>query len=440
MKKRDFLIIFILLSINCLAKEITLDEFIKSYREKGKYAQINTIDEEQLYYEKKAVVESRENGMTANLKLGGGYFLTDNNSVNLKDKIASGGIEAVVNYKDFYIGASLDYAADKNTYIYNKWHSNDYNFDVKWCNIGYRKNMADIFFNKTESGIKRVEIKEKTVKNNFKRTLLNELEKITDEYIGIKNNEIEIELLRNSLSEIREIKKVVQSKLEYGESVEIEVDYILNEERSLEKKIEYILLRNAKLKTKLCKISGIEYDGEIVIAEMSKIELMEIKIEKPLFDSLELEKQTVEENLKNIKRNKLAGINTVLNYDMENKIISLNIEVGTDIFVYTADEDKSLKDLEKIKIEKEKALEEQALRKQEIELEYRHLFDLYELENEKSDIAFRKYNISKELFIKGNIGVSDYLKVRNEYYDIKLQANKIKNNISGFGYKNGLKE
>jgi len=91
--------------------------------------------------------------------------------------------------------------------------------------------------------------------------------------------------------------------------------------------------------------------------------------------------------------------------------------------------------LKKLKIEWEKLIKENNIKKIQKKDEYDNLINNYNLWKSKKGNRDKKFSLIKKMYKKGYIGFREYLKERNAFLEIELEFEKAKNELYVFEWK-----
>jgi len=144
------------------------------------------------------------------------------------------------------------------------------------------------------------------------------------------------------------------------------------------------------------------------------------------------------ENLKYVKRQKQWPIEIYGMYEVLKEDYRVGLNINADFFELNYEEKQKKYDIENknLQLEQEKLSYENRVNERKNSLEY--------LKNSERNyevlygIYLEKYNSVKTLYLAGDLGVLEFLKVQTEMYKNNVEFLKIRNNYYGLVYKISL--
>ena len=346
-----------------------------------------------------------------------------------------GSLYGSLSYRDFYIESVFD-KSNITGYYYEdnslKKHSDFYELDK--LNIGVKKVVNDLFYSEKKYKKNYLKLMKNQNLKKIDKSKNDELEKIVDEYVEIKNSEGELEVRETQKKENQKQLQNSKEKLQMGEATELEVEFFEIEERKIEEDIKYIseTIRNKK-RNLLEKIGvyGVENPEFEDISE-TKREVVERR------EELELNQITQEieqENLKFIKRKNQPEFVAGINYESVEGETKFIFEIKGDYFSARGEEYSKKLELDKLKLQYKQSEE---LIKQEtdaIETERVHLENMIEIYSSLVEANSKKFEFSKKTFFKGYSDYSEYLETLKELKQSEIDLLKFKNQLAALYYK-----
>lgn len=346
-----------------------------------------------------------------------------------------GSLYGSLSYRDFYIESVFD-KSNVTGYYYEdstlKKHSDFYELDK--LNIGVKKVVNDFFYSERKYKKRYLELMKQQNQKKVEKSQNDELEKIVDEYVEIKNSEGELEIRVTQKKENQKQLQNSKEKMEMGEATELEVEFFEIEERKIEEEIKYIteVIRNKK-RNLLEKIGvyGVENplfedvnEGEREIVKRNE----ELEINK-------INQEIERENLKFIKRKNQPEFIAGVNYESIEGETKFIFEIKGDYFSSRGEEHTKKLEIEKLALEYKQSEEQLMQEKSSIETERVHTGNMIEIYSSLVEANRKKFEFSKKTFFKGYSDYSEYLETLKELKQSEIELLKFKNQLAALYYK-----
>ncbi|BDU51199.1 TolC family protein [Haliovirga abyssi] len=424
--KKIVLVIMILISVNIFAaKKLGLDDIIESFNNKSSYVKKEKLELDKLKIDENGNFIDKWGKLSFNITPNYSYY-TDKDKMPLNLQMTKdiskypGGITVNLGYNMFYSAITYDNTTSKVKRVSYK--------------LGLTKSLNDIIYSEQKYKDNSINLNSKLTKLNLKISKKTELKNIVDLYIRIKNLDSEILINENSLKVMNEEYENLIKKLEYGEAVKIDVEYMGIEIKSIKNSIEYLKKEIKNKKRELLKKVGIE-DSDYEFKDIKAIDNFKIEINEDKIVVNSLNEKLNEENLKYYKRKSEPNINFDMNYDIEGKVWNAGIVFTGNIIEYGTDVRKTKKELDKLKIEKKELEIKSKEDKENAEIEYKNLLSKLEIAKEKMQNMEKRYEVDKNIYENGYMSLLDFLKEQKNRDEAKLNYDKAKNELNGFRYK-----
>lgn len=300
--------------------------------------------------------------------------------------------------------------------------------------LGYKKILNDFLYSEDEYKENSANLKEKITAYKNQGKTIEKKEELIDQYVEIKNDELEVILKKKQLEEMEETFNILKAKLGIKESTKIDFNIMRLEIAKTKEELDYIL-KNTKLKKKvLFGIVGVQ-EETLELEELTKMEKTSSVIDESNLKALEEEFKLEKEGLKYIKRQNQWPLEAYAQYETISENYQVGVNFNLDLFKYRIEEKQKKKDIETklIDIADEKINRENIIKERAEKLTY--FQENVKILEELSLVYSEKYKYTKDLYQEGDIGLLDYLKAQTESYKANIEFLKMKNNFYALQYK-----
>lgn len=409
-----------------------LENMLNSFKEKSYDRKIWELERKKVEIERVGNDEDMNNKVTATMKtenvvLGDYDEYTEN---NFKSNLIT-----TVSYKDFYLEGVFE-KSNQTGYFYEdnvlKKHGKFYNPEK--ISLGYKKSINDFFYSENDYRKKSIELKGKKLELEIERVIYEEIIKLIDSYVEIKDLEGEIAVKESLKKENEQQLKSSKEKFQMGEATELEVEFLELENEKTGEEIEYL---KESMKTKITAFmekTGAEKRSNVKFADIENIDFDIVEKRFQLnVNEAEIEEEI--ENRKYIRRKNQPEVILDTKYDMMNEEAVLLLEVKSDFFSYNSEDKIKSRELEKKEIEKLKIKQEEKQEVIQLAVEKEHLKESFKIYKKMNEANKKKFVFTQKMFLKGYVDYSEYIKVLNELKQSEVDLIKSKNKLSGFNYK-----
>lgn len=410
----------------------SLENMLNSFKEKSYERKIWELERKKVDVERVGNEEDENKKVTATMKTEN-VVLDDYNEYtesNFKSNLIT-----TVSYKDFYLEGVFE-KSNQIGYFYEdnvlKKHGKFYNAEK--ISIGYKKSINDFFYSENDYRKKSIEIKGKKLELEIERAVYEEIIKLIDSYVEIKDLEGEILIKESLKKESLQQLKSSKEKFQMGEATELEVEFLELENEKTSEEIEYL---KESMKTKIntfMEKTGADKRSNVKFADIENVDF-DIVEKKFQLNINEAEIEEEKENLKYIRRKNQPEVILDTKYDMMNEEAVLLLEVKSDFFSYNSEDKIKNRELEKKEIEKLKIKQEEKQELNQLAVEKEHLKESFLISKKMNEANKKKFVFTQKMFLKGYVDYSEYIKVLNELKQSEVDLIKSKNKLSGFSYK-----
>lgn len=438
MFKKLIICLFLIIGVHSFsAVQYAISDIVELLLKKSKYHQIELIEKEKLSIENKGLIYERWLSPEVSIVPQYRYYIDEKDNTYYWDNFNhetmsssaaryTGNINLDINYKFLFFHVYYDHITSQ---IERNRGEGSYE-------VGFRQNINDLLYSDFKYRGKVLKIKEKTVKNQINKEKCRLIEDGIDLYTGIKNTELSIKIKENSKLENELELENMKKRFEKGEGVDLDIQYLEIEIENIKEEIELLNNSLLLLKKRISDLIGIEENENIIFTDITDIQRQNIENRNEELVAKELEIENSKENLKKIRIQELPNINTIASYDLEAERWIFRLEVNKTLNFYNQNSKLEKKNLIEKKFEKELIKQNIENEKNNREIMYQNFLKECSILEKRKENYDKRYILNKKLFDSGYIGVTEYIKLKNEYERVIIEYKKSKNNLMAFEYKN----
>lgn len=321
--------------------------------------------------------------------------------------------------------------------------------DIDYISYGLKKNLKDVFYSKYNSELSKLELKDKIIDLELKKTLNAKKQALIDIYTDVLNAREDLNIKKEALETLLSHNKILSKSYDLGvipkidlDSNEYQLKAIKMEIQKIEQKInslDDIIYNNYKVHLKdysLKEISIENKDAYKILSEIGTSDLSRSKLE------LEIAKEDekyqhynamMPDLVLSFSRTKCLTDDVKANNIPEENLVSLEFHkrlFSNDPSVTNTSYIKESKEME-LKILNQNIENDRVKNK----LEYDSLKNSLTILEEKLNLEYKKYQIREKEYQLNKITYLELMETYNKYLETKADLAKLKNNINAFVYK-----
>ncbi len=422
MKKKILLIInIILFSKFTYSSSLEIEDFLNKLETKSTFKKIDKLERKKLTFEKKEAIKLPWRKIDLNSNINYYQYGSSNNDYNHFD-----GSYAQIDYNMFFLSGTSE-----NNYSYN--YQNNSGTNLSTFNIGIKKDLYDFYYNPNDykvniatHKISRYQIVSK--KNLYKKK--EELISLYSEIVELQYKEFmySIEIKKNNqLLNRYKIRKDFSSKFKIRD-YQLKISNLEREQKLTNDK------KTLKLKL-LCANSSYNFKDGMMLTPFKVENLTTIKGQEFDLKILLEDKKLIEEEIRYLKRERMGNLRYSTSYDTKNNDWKLELRIKNVFFDDRTKINNRIKDLEKLKLQKQDKLAKLKLQKEDIKNRLISLKEKMNFSEEQLILQNERYSAANDLYEKGLFEFEKFVSIRYEYELSQIKYNINTNKYNTLKYK-----
>lgn len=305
--------------------------------------------------------------------------------------------------------------------------------------FGVNKSIKKLIFSQNDSNL----LKNDLTKESDRYTFLQNLEAQKIALIGLyrdyKNTEFEIKIKNNGLNTLKSEERTLEKSYELGAIPKIELESLQYSRKNIEIEIETLKENLKKIKQRFL------YDFKIDISDktLANINPDYAEIEDYIstvgykdIEKLRIEKDIIKENIRYMKYdNKMPELSLGLERDTRVDESRVVLKVSKPLFYYDAGLENEQTSYEQQEILLNQKIDETAAEKLKIKSSYSDYKKEYEVLKNKAALEKNKYEIKKLEYSLGKINYLEVMESFDDYLEYEVSKEKAKNVLNSYVYE-----
>jgi outer membrane protein TolC len=405
-------ITMLILSASAFGEMITLDEML------------NTLDrtsyQNEVYKTQKQIDTNKEKVYKKDNYNGVSTSVTSKYNDDEQAFVTTG----LVKYGDFYVDAQRN-NADKDK--------------KDEATFGFEKSVKDLIFSKNKNNLEKLNITKEINRLQYKGNLETQKLSLIALYRDYRSDELELKIRENGLKNLNKELEILSKSYNLGATQQIELRTLQYNIKNQELEIETLKNSLAKMKNRFFYDFGIDVGNR----ELEAIHIEGINLEKYIsqvgtrsLSLLDLEKQVTEKNLKYLNYDdKMPELSLGVEHNTRYNENRLTAKVSKDLFYFNSElenEKENLKSQEIVFSQKENEIRAERLKIWNTLYSYEKS---YEVNANKAELEKAKYEIKRLEYRVGKSGYIDVMDSFNDYLEYEIARDKAKNTLNSYVYE-----
>ena len=305
--------------------------------------------------------------------------------------------------------------------------------------FGINKNIKNMIFSKNDSNLLKNDLKKEADKYTFLKNMEEQKIALIKLYRDYKTMEFEIKIKKNGLKTLKSEEKTLEKSFELGAIPRIELESLQYSRKNLEIEIETLEENLKKIKTRFLYDFKIDISGKTLANIKPNYTEINDYISTAGYKDIEklrIEKDIIKENIRYMNySDKVPDISLGLERDSkinENRIV---FKISKPLFYYNADLENEKTSYLQQEILLNQKIEENNAEKLKIKSNYANYIKEYRVLKNKAELEKNKYEIKK---LEYSLGKIDYLEVMesfDDYMEYEVSQEKAKNILNSYVYE-----
>ncbi len=305
--------------------------------------------------------------------------------------------------------------------------------------FGINKNIKNMIFSKNDSNLLKNDLKKESDKYTFLKNMEEQKIALIKLYRDYKTMEFEIKIKKNGLKTLKSEEKTLEKSFELGAIPRIELESLQYSRKNLEIEIETLEENLKKIKTRFLYDFKIDISGKTLANIKPNYTEINDYISTAGYKDIEklrIEKDIIKENIRYMNYDdKMPDISLGLERDSqinENRIV---FKISKPLFYYNADLENEKTSYLQQEILLNQKIEENNAEKLKIKSNYANYIKEYRVLKNKAELEKNKYEIKK---LEYSLGKIDYLEVMesfDDYMEYEVSQEKAKNILNSYVYE-----
>ena len=305
--------------------------------------------------------------------------------------------------------------------------------------FGINKNIKNMIFSKNDSNLLKNDLKKEADKYTFLKNMEEQKIALIKLYRDYKTMEFEIKIKKNGLKTLKSEEKTLEKSFELGAIPRIELESLQYSRKNLEIEIETLEENLKKIKTRFLYDFKIDISGKTLANIKPNYTEINAYISTAGYKDIEklrIEKDIIKENIRYMNYNdKVPDISLGLERDSkinENRIV---FKISKPLFYYNANLENEKTSYLQQEILLNQKIEENNAEKLKIKSNYANYIKEYRVLKNKAELEKNKYEIKK---LEYSLGKIDYLEVMesfDDYMEYEVSQEKAKNILNSYVYE-----
>ena len=305
--------------------------------------------------------------------------------------------------------------------------------------FGINKNIKNMIFSKNDSNLLKNDLKKEADKYTFLKNMEEQKIALIKLYRDYKTMEFEIKIKKNGLKTLKSEEKTLEKSFELGAIPRIELESLQYSRKNLEIEIETLEENLKKIKTRFLYDFKIDISGKTLANISPNYTEINAYISTAGYKDIEklrIEKDIIKENIRYMNYDdNVPDISLGLERDSkinENRIV---FKISKPLFYYNADLENEKTSYLQQEILLNQKIEENNAEKLKIKSNYANYIKEYRVLKNKAELEKNKYEIKK---LEYSLGKIDYLEVMesfDDYMEYEVSQEKAKNILNSYVYE-----
>ena len=305
--------------------------------------------------------------------------------------------------------------------------------------FGINKNIKNMIFSKNDSNLLKNDLKKESDKYTFLKNMEEQKIALIKLYRDYKTMEFEIKIKKNGLKTLKSEEKTLEKSFELGAIPRIELESLQYSRKNLEIEIETLEENLKKIKTRFLYDFKIDISGKTLANISPNYTEINAYISTAGYKDIEklrIEKDIIKENIRYMNYDdKVPDIS--LGFERDSKINENRIvfKISKPLFYYNADLENEKTSYLQQEILLNQKIEENNAEKLKIKSNYANYIKEYRVLKNKAELEKNKYEIKK---LEYSLGKIDYLEVMesfDDYMEYEVSQEKAKNILNSYVYE-----